>query len=82
MNNRDYSKMKQDAYDKYRAVRSNRFNVRFDFYSNDIGYNPEDRTFSVFVDETKDNEYLQKVIEKVERERAAKEAPGKKEGRS
>ena len=73
MNNRDYSKMKQDAYDKYRAVRSNRFNVRFDFYSNDIGYNPEDRTFSVFVDETKDNEYLQKVIEKFERERAAKD---------
>ena len=73
MNNRDYSKMKPDAYDNYRAVRSNRFNVRFDFYSNDVGYNTEDRTFSIFVDETKDNEYLREIIEKVERERAAKD---------
>ncbi len=60
---KDYSEFEQTPYTQYRSMRANRKDVVFDYFQNYVRFFPEERSFRILVDSTKEYHSLHFLLE-------------------
>ena len=70
---KDYSEYSHTEYEKYRIRRSNRRDVRLDYFLNYISFKPEEKQFVITVDDYNEYESMRDLFSDFEKERAERE---------
>ncbi len=66
---KDFSEYQYSEYDKYLSKRSNQQNMKLDLFTNKVAFFSEKKQFYVTVDNYWEPEFMQEIIDAVERER-------------
>ncbi len=70
---KDYSEYRHTEYEKYRIRRSNRRDVRLDYFLNYVSFKPEEKQFIITVDDYNEYDSMRDLFSDYEKERAERE---------